>query len=63
VRILRGATRTLERWRPRIVFCIYHQHSHFKEMREILKPLGYRVKGKGIINQGHRVVGVLLHGW
>jgi FkbM family methyltransferase len=63
VRILRGAIKTLERFRPRLVFCIYHAKSHFQEMRDILKPLGYRMKAKGIMNQGNCAVGVLLHAW
>ena len=63
VSILRGAVKTLKRFRPRLVFCIYHARTHFQEMREILKPLGYRMKGNGIINHGNCAVGVLLHAW
>jgi len=63
LKILRGAYRTLDRFHPKLAFCTYHEPDHFDEMRAFLKPLGYRVKGKGLRSVGPRLSVVLLHAW
>jgi FkbM family methyltransferase len=63
VKILRGAMRTLHRFRPKLAFCTYHSASHFDEMRALLKPLGYHIRGKGLRQVGGRLNVVILHGW
>jgi FkbM family methyltransferase len=63
VDILRGAEQTLKRFRPKLAFCAYHEKGHFDQMRQFLKPLGYHVKGKGLLQTAHGFVIVMLHAW
>jgi FkbM family methyltransferase len=63
VSVLRGARRTLERFRPKLSFCTYHDPADFESMKSFLRPLGYTVRGKGLGNTGNRAVIVMLHGW
>jgi len=61
--ILRGATKTLRKFKPKLAFCAYHNPTDFDQMRAILRPLGYRIKGKGLVNGGDGIVVVMLHAW
>jgi FkbM family methyltransferase len=61
--VLRSAKRTLEKFHPKLAFCTYHDPDHFDQMRSFLKPMGYKMKGKGLRRIGDRLAVVLLHAW
>jgi FkbM family methyltransferase len=63
--LVRGATETLRRDRPRVSVAVYHGVTNYLDVRDVLRSLraGYRVTGKGHHRFRFVVVPVLLHAW
>jgi FkbM family methyltransferase len=62
---IRGGTRMLRRWRPRLSLAVYHHPTGFLDLRRDLRKLSlnYRVEAKG--TQRHRgfPIPTMLHAW
>ena len=63
MRLLRGASRTIARLRPKIAVTTYHEPGHAEEIAEFLRSLvpTYRFRTKGI--ESKTGVPVMLHAW
>jgi FkbM family methyltransferase len=61
--VLRGAMKTVARFRPKLALCTYHKHDHFAEMKKLLGGLGYTIRGKGLFNTAGEFNVLMLHAW
>lgn len=62
VDIIVGGKKTLERFRPKLVICTYHEDDHFNRLAEFLDGLDYNVQGKGFLHSRKFRV-MMLHAW
>lgn len=61
--VLRGAMKTVTKFRPKLALCTYHKHDHFAEMNKLLGGLGYTIRGKGLFNTAGELNVLMLHAW
>lgn len=59
--IIHSGEALLKRDRPKLAICTYHEHDHFSRLSSFLKPLGYRIRGKGLLRvmKNYRIL--MLH--
>lgn len=61
--IIAGGRRFLEQNRPKLAIASYHTDGEYVELHNLLKPMGYRIKGKGFIFTGSKLRINMLHAW
>jgi len=64
VGIIKSGPATLRRFRPKLAIATYHNDQDFLELRQFLVPLGYKVRGKGLLTHSRTKLRVaMLHAW
>lgn len=63
LQILAGGREYLSEYRPKLAIASYHTPTEFRDLCEFLKPLGYRVKGKGFLYSERCLRVQMLHAW
>lgn len=63
VDIIKSGIETLRRFTPKLAICTYHRDQDFGDLYEFLKPLGYKILGKGLLHAPTKIRVVMLHAW
>lgn len=63
VSILRGGENTLTKFHPKLAITTYHGTHDFTDLFSFLKPLGYKINGKGLLYTNNEFRVLMLHAW
>lgn len=63
VGILKSGKNTLEKFRPKLAITTYHGTHDFTDLFSFLKPLGYKIAGKGLLYTENEFRVLMLHAW
>lgn len=63
VGILKSGKNTLEKFHPKLAITTYHGTTDFEDLFSFLKPLGYKINGKGLLYTDNEFRVLMLHAW
>jgi len=63
VGILKSGKKTLEKFHPKLAITTYHGTNDFLDLFSFLKPLGYKIEGKGLLYTNNEFRVLMLHAW
>jgi FkbM family methyltransferase len=61
--IFSGGLKFLQKKKPKLAIASYHTDSEYADLYNLLKPLGYRIQGKGFLFSGEKLRVQMLHAW